>query len=153
MKPCTYIESLSKAETACAEYIHRITGENVHIAENPGLTDCAVFDIGCLQTGEHATFKAPAYHFRAKLDIYRRSRQNLQVAAMRILESFPINADCNEADALRSGSNVHVFRLAPQPQGLSEATTASIVPIGRAEQVKCWTVTLLFDVVFQARFE
>ena len=153
MKKCDFQNSLTEAEIACAEHLRRLTGNVIHIGENPGFTDCAVFDIGYLQTGDHATFKASGYHFRAKLDLYRTNRLDLQRAAMRILESFPINADINADADLRENSNVVVFRLSPQTQGLSEATTSYITPQGRTNQVKCWTVTLLFDVVFLARFE
>ena len=68
MTPCTFADSLTNAEKACRTAIASIFDGalKVYRFANPGVPDCAVFDIGYLQTGEHATFKAPAYHFRAK---------------------------------------------------------------------------------------
>lgn len=154
MKPCTFEDALSLAEVACAEHIHKTTGMTVCVAVNDqGRTDCAVFDIGFLQTGEHATYQAKAYHFRAKLDIYRRNRRDVQQAIMRLLATFPINADVNAMDDLRENSNVIVFRLSPQTQGVSEITTTDIQPVKDAKPIRCFTATALFDVVFRARFD
>lgn len=154
MKPCTFEDSLAVAETACANHIFKTTGMTVCVAVNDqGRTDCCVFDIGYLQTGEHATYQAKAYHFRAKLDIYRRNRQDVQKAIMRILATFPINADVNEMDELRESSNVIVFRLSPQTQGVSEITTTDVQQVKDARAIRCFTATVLFDVVFRARFD
>ena len=154
MKPCTFDESLETAETACAQHIHKTTGMTVCMATNDkGLTDCTVFDIGYLQTGEHATYKAKAYHFTAKLDIYRRNRRDVQRAIMRLLATFPINADVNAMDDLRENSNVIVFRLSPQTQGVSEITTVDMQQTKDAKPIRCFTATALFDVVFRARFD
>ena len=154
MKPCTFDESLMLAEIACAQHVHKTTGMTVCVGTNKdGRTDCAVFDIGYLQTGEHATFKASAYHFRAKLDIYRRARKDVQLAIMRLLQSFPINADVNAMDDLRENSNVINFRLSPQTQGISEITTCNVQQVKDAKPIPCFTATALFDVVFRARFD
>ena len=154
MKPCTFDESLALAEIACAQHIHKTTGMTVCVGTNDGgLADCAVFDIGYLQTGEHAAFQASAYHFRAKLDIYRRSRTDVQLAIMQLLRSFPINADVNAMGDLRENSNVIVFRLAPQTQGVSETTTADVQQKKDQRTIRCFTATALFDVVFRARFD
>ena len=154
MKPCTYEDALAVAEAACANHIFKTTDMTVCVAVNDqGRTDCAVFDIGYLQTGEHATYQAKAYHFRAKLDIYRRNRKEVQKAIMRILETFPINADVNAMDELRENSNIIVFRLAPQTQGVSEITTTDVQQVKDAKPIRCFTATVLFDVVFRARFD
>ena len=153
MKPCTFDESLETAETACAQHIHKTTGMTVCVATNDkGRTDCAVFDIGYLQTGEHLAFKAGSYHFRAKLDIYRRERREVQRAIMRLVASFPINADVNAMDNLRENSNVLLFRLSPQTQGISEITTTDVQQVKDTKAIRCFTATALFDVVFRARF-
>lgn len=154
MKPCIFDDALSEAETACAQHIYQTTGMTVCVATNDrGLTDCAVFDIGHLQTGEHATYQASAYHFRAKLDIYRRNRREVQQAIMRILATFPINADVNAMADLRENSNVIVFRLSPQTQGVGEITTTDVQQVKDAKTIRCFTATVLFDVVFRARFD
>lgn len=154
MKTCTYEESLGCAELACAQHINATTGMTVCVGTNDeGRTDCAVFDIGYLQTGEHATFQAHALHFRAKLDIYRRSREEVQRAIMRILQTFPINADVNAMDDLRENSNVLVFRLSPQTQGVSEITTVDMQQKKDQRTIRCFTATALFDVVFRVRFD
>lgn len=154
MKPCTFEESLESAETACAQHIYKTTGMTVCVATNDkGLTDCTVFDIGYLQTGEHATYQAKAYHFTAKLDIYRRARRDVQRAIMRLLATFPINADVNAMNELRENSNVINFRISPQTQGVSEITTVDMQQTKDAKTVRCFTATVLFDVVFRARFD
>jgi len=154
MKPCTFDESLMLAEIACAQHVHKTTGMTVCVGTNDdGRTDCAVFDIGYLQTGEHATFKASAYHFRAKLDIYRRARRDVQLAIMQLLKTFPINADVNAMDDLRENSNVINFRLSPQTQGVSEITTVDVQQKKDQRTIRCFTATALFDVVFRARFD
>lgn len=154
MKPCEFEDAMGAAEIACAQHIVKNTGMTVCVGTNDkGLVDCAVFDIGYLQTGEHATFPAGAYHFRARLDIYRRTRKDVQKAIMRLLASFPINADVNAAADLRENSNVIVFRIAPVTQGVSEITTADVQQVKDAKPIRCWTATALFDVVFRARFD
>ena len=154
MKRCEFEDAMGAAEIACAQHIVRQTAMTVCVGSNDrGLTDCAVFDIGYLQTGEHATFQASAYHFRAKLDIYRRDRKEVQRAIMRLLASFPINADVNAMDELRENSNVINFRIAPVTQGVSEATTVDIQQVKDTKPIRCWTATALFDVVFRARFD
>ena len=153
MKPCEFEDSLGLAEYACAQHIHVRTGMMVCIATNDrGAPDCAVFDIGYLQTGEFAAFPSSAFHFRAKLDIYRRSRPDLQKAIMCLLASFPINADQNADAELRENSNVIVFRVAPQTQGISEISTVDIQPTKDAKAIRCWCATVQFDVVFRSRF-
>lgn len=153
MKPCTFDESLTLAEVACAQHINKVTGMTVRVAVNKGDPDCAVFDIGYLATGEHMTYSASAYHFRAKLDIYRRTRDEVQRAIMRLLDSFPINADTNADADLRENSNVITFRMSPQTQGISETTTCDVQQVKDAKPIPCWTATALFDVVFRARFD
>lgn len=154
MKPCEFEDAMGQAEIACAAHIHKTTGMTVCVGSNDrGLADCAVFDIGYLQTGEHATFKAGAYHFRAKLDIYRRTRKDVQKTIMLLLQSFPVNADVNAAADLRENSNVLVFRIAPVAQGVSEIATADVQQIKDAKPIRCWTATAFFDVVFRARFD
>ena len=154
MKPCTFEDALSEAEIACVEHIRKTIEMTVCVAVNDrGLTDCAVFDIGHLQTGEQATYQASVYHFRAKLDICRRNRREVQKAIMRILATFPINADVNAMDELRENSNVIVFRLSPQTQGIGEITTVDMQQVKDAKTIRCSTATVLFDVVFRARFD
>ena len=154
MKPCEFDDSLALAEAACAQFLHKTTGMTIRVAVNgKGDPDCAVFDIGYLYTGEHTLFQAHAYHFRAKLDIYRRSREEVQKAIMRLLHSFPVNADTNADSELRESANVKVFRIAPQTQAVSEIVTADVQPVKDAKPIPCWTSTVQFDVVFKARFE
>ena len=150
MKNCTFEESLGLAEIACANHIFKTTGFKVRIAVNRGDPDCAVFDIGYLCTGEHTVFQAQAYHFRAKLDIYNRSREEVQRSIMTLLRSFPVNADINSSSELREEGNVVLLRVAPQTQAISEITTTDVQQIKDAKPILCFTATVLFDVVFHA---
>ena len=97
--------------------------------------------------------QAPAaYCYRAQLDLYRRDRTALQRDIMRILQALPIGADNNSEAELRETSNVLNFRVAPEPNAVTSITTTDVSPDKDAKQIPCWTATVVFDVVFVARF-
>ena len=153
MIECDYVDSMTFAEKACAGCLAQLFDRvKTYRATNPGDPDCQVFDIGYLQTGDQATYNAPAYHFRAQLDLYRRDRTALQKDLMRILQALPVNADNNSEAELRETSNVLQLRVAPETQNGMAISTANVNQDKDAKPILCYTSTVLFDVVFQARF-
>lgn len=152
MKECDYQDAMTVAEKACQEHLAKFLDMKVWRDANPGNPDCGVFNIGYLYTGEHTLFRANALHFRAQLDLFCRDRTKLQQFIMRILESFPINADTNATDALRERSNVHVFRVAPETRAVGEVTRTDIQMEKDGQPIITFTCAITFDVVFQVRF-
>ena len=153
MKECDFADALTLAEKACAGSVAQLFDRvKTYRATNPGDPDCQVFDIGHLHLGENTTFASHAYCFRAQLDLYRRDRTMLQKDLMRILQALPIGADNNAEAELRETSNVLTFRVAPETSAVGGITTADVSTDKDAKPIPCWTATVTFDVVFQARF-
>jgi len=153
MQECDFQDAMTVAEKACAGCVAQLFDRvKTYRATNPGDPDCNVFDIGHLHIGENTTFASAAYCFRAQLDLYRRDRTALQRDIMKILAALPIGADNNAEADLRQTSNVIVFRVAPETNAVGSIATADVSQDKDAKSVPCWTATVLFDVVFQARF-
>ena len=149
MREFDYIDSLTVAEEACAKRLADFLGKAVWRGVNPGETDCGVFNIGWLQTGEHCCYDAEALHFRASLSLFGRDRTNLQRDIMRILAAFPMNADLRVDDPLREESNVLVFRVAPEARAVGEALPTDVNVMTNAAPVLAYSATLAMDVVFR----
>lgn len=153
MKECVFEDAMTEAEKACAGSVAQLFDRvKTYRGTNPGDPDCQVFDIGHLHIGENTTFNSAAYCYRAQLDLYRRDRTALQRDIMRILQALPIGADNNAEAELRETSNVLNFRVAPEPNAVTSITTTDVSPDKDAKQIPCWTATVVFDVVFVARF-
>ena len=152
MIECDFQDSMTVAEKACKEHVAKFIGMKVYRDSNPGDPDCGVFNIGYLQTGEHAMYRAEAYHFRAQLELFRRDRTELQRQIMRLLESFPVNADTNVQAEIRDTSNVQVFRIAPETRAVGEVVRTDLNTEKDGQPIITFTCTILFDVVFRARF-
>ena len=153
MREVTFEESLTKAEAACAAHLAAFLGTKVYIDSNPDVPDCAVFNIGYLYSGEHNAFRAQAYHFRGSLDLFCRSRPELQKMAMRILANFPVNADIDPESPLRTESNVLVLRVPVETNALSSVQRTDVQSRRDARAVPTYTCSVAFDVVFRARFD
>lgn len=152
MKECNFEDSLEAAEIACKQHLERKLGFKIMRSVGVGLPDEAVFDIGHLQTGEQMSYPAGAFHWRAQLDIYRRDRPELQRCIMRVIQSFPINRDMNADDELRETSNVELFRIALETNAVGTITRTDVTPPKATNSTQTNVVTILFDVVFRARF-
>lgn len=153
MTECNGEEALTNAEKACKDALAKIVGGRVYRFHNPGDPDCAVFDMGYMQTGDLALCDSKSYHFRAVLDLYRRDHDELQRAVMRLLLNLPVNADIRMDDDLREKSNVIVFRIAPEVQTVGQIVFADIQPVKDGKPIHCYTCPVRFDVVFAARFD
>lgn len=149
MKEFDYIDSLTVAEEACAKRLADFLGKTVWRGVNPGETDCGVFNIGWLQTGEHCCYNAEALHFRASLDLFNRDRTGILRDIMRLLAAFPVNADLRTDDSLREESNVMVFRVAPEARAIGEALPAEVAVKTNASPVWAYRATAAIDVVFR----
>ena len=153
MKECDELDALTVAELSCRECLARkLEGMKVYRFRNPGDPDCAVFDIGYLQTGDLTVNDAQSYHFRAHLDLYNRDHDKLQRDIMRLLLTLPVNADIRTGDEVREESNVIVFRIAPETQAVGEIVQADVQPAKDGNPIMCYTAAVKFDVVFAARF-
>ena len=155
MRKCEFEDALTEAEKACRRYVARLIGERVKVYRfaNPGETECAVFDIGNFYQGDLGLARAKSYHWRAALDIYHRDHDELQRLAMRLIGALPVSEDNAALEDLRAESNVLVFRLAPESNAVSAIETANVEPARGGASVPCYTLRVLFDVVFAARFE
>ena len=149
MREFDYIDSLTVVEEACAKRLADFLGKTVWRGVNPGETDCGVFNIGWLQTGEHCCYNAEALHFRASLDLFNRDRTGILRDIMRLLAAFPVNADLRTDDSLREESNVMVFRVAPEARAIGEALPAEVAVKTNASPVWAYRATAAIDVVFR----
>ena len=148
MKECDFLDSLTIAEKACADVFCEIFRTRTFICANRGCPDCNVFDIGFVQSGDQMAYDSDAYHFRAKLDMYRRDRSELQRDIMKLLAELPIGQDSRVESTLRENSNVVCFRIATETRAISEISTASVAPENDASPIPCYLATVQFDVVF-----
>lgn len=153
MKECAFHETLTMAENACANAIKNRLPEDLPMFrfENPGRTDCAVFDIGSPRTGDLFAVKAKSLHYRGKLTLYRRDHDHLQQTIMSLVETFPVNADFSADHELRETSNVELLRIAPESGCISEIMRETVAT--HAGEVATCSVTIAFDVVFAVRFD
>ncbi len=152
--PSTFEASLGEAEDACFEALCRIldlrAGVSAFIGANDGRTDCIVFDIGALRTGDQMAYRAGRFHFRGQADLYNRNRRTLQAWLMRIVAALPVQRHGGTESFLRSGTNVVQFRVAPEASAISGVTSADIETATAGKKIPAFTATVAFDIVFRA---
>lgn len=152
--PSTFEASLGEAEDACFEALCRIldlrAGVNAFIGANDGRTECAVFDIGALQTGDQTTYRAQRFHFRGQVDLYNRNRRTLQAWLMRIVAGLPVQRHGGTESFLRTDTNVVQFRVAPEATAISAITSADIETATAGKKIPTFTATVTFNIVFRA---
>lgn len=153
MNQCDFQDAMTRAEIACGEHLAKFLGVPVYLDANPDNPDCGVFNIGYMYTGEHNAYRASAYHFRGTLELFCRNRTELQRTIMRLLDHYPINADCRADDELRQTSNVLVFRIPLETRAVGEVVRTDIQTKKDAKPILTYNATVSFDVVFQARFD
>lgn len=150
MIPCSYEESLTRAEAVCFGYLCEKLGLDqsaAFIGVNPGRADCMVFDIGQSYTADLNAFRSPCAHFRAQMDLYSRDRTKLQQLIMRARRFFPVDEE-HDPDGLRDRGNVLQFRLAVEAGNPSAIKTVDIDLGTDQKKLPTWTATVDFDVVF-----
>lgn len=153
--PMAFETALTEAETACFAFLNEVLGlkqgETSFISvRGRGALDCMVFDVGFMQTGDVATFKARNYHWRASAEFYARDRRALQVTIMRLLGGFPVAAQYEREHPLLKDSCVVHFRIAPETNAISTISTQEVETAAGAKKVPAFTCTVQFDVVFNA---
>jgi len=144
--------ALTRAENACAgvlcDLLGLTPGVDFTVATSLGLPDCAVFDIGRLDSGEVAAFPSNAWHFRASADLYNRDRAALQRWIMLILDGMHIGRNWFADHPLREDSNVANFQVTPEANAVSEIKTTTVSTSTNAQPVPTYTASVEFDVVF-----
>lgn len=153
--PSSFENALKEAELSCFAFLcdrcNLRQQEQAFVSTRPKYAiDCAVFDIGQMQTGDVAAFPSGHYHWRAQCDFYNRSRDELQRMIMRMLRDFPVDQVYNEDHPLRKDTCVQCFRIAPETGAISTITTQELDNGKDASKVPVFTCTVQFDVVFYA---
>ena len=122
--------ALAEAEATCVRKIAEVLGLRVGVDaftfDNPGVMDCAVFDIGYLQTGEQMAFPAGVFNFRAQCDFYNRSRAKLQKWLGKLMNALPISPWQGRTDEIRAEGNVITLRFAPVTNGIGQIRATSL---------------------------
>ena len=148
-------EALSDAERQCLDRIAGVLGLRVGVTAfiglHPGLSDCAVWDIGYLYTGEQTSFPANQWHFRGKLELYCRSRQQMQRWITALMLSFPITP-FNGRDRMAPGEGpVITLRVAPENGGIGEIATQTVKQNDKDPGRETFYCPANFDVVFTTK--
>lgn len=153
-EPTSFEKSLCEAEAACFDALCRIIGlrpgVNAFVGSNRGRTDCAVFDIGAIQTGDQTTYRAGVFHFRGQCDLYSRDRRTLQVWLMRIVAALPVQRHGGTESFLRADTNVIQFRIVPDPTSVSAISTTDVETATAERKITVNTATVTLDIVFRA---
>ncbi len=152
--PSTFEASLGEAEDACFNALCRIldlrAGVTAFIGANDGRPDCAVFDIGAIQTGDMTTYRAGRFHFRGQADLYNRNRRTLQSWLMRIVAGLPVQRHGGTESFLRRDTNVIQFRVVPETTAISGVTSADIETATAGKKIPTYTATAPPEIVFKA---
>ena len=145
--PDLFENSLSDAESASAPIIAQklglIVGTDLFVGFNPGVCECAVFEIEGIRNPECVhNLDANVFHFGGKITIFNRDRRLLQNMIMRIIKASPF-ADEDIAD-----SNIIQLRVSGLDGCISGCKIEDIFPEGENETVETWTASVDMDVVF-----
>lgn len=147
--------ALEDAEAQCldkiAETLGLRPGVDAFISLQPGLTDCAVFDIGSLFTGDQAGFPSNVWHFRGRLELYNRHRPTIQAWIMRLLLALPIAPTQGRSNILAEDGNVIVLRIAPENGAIGEVSTIQVKQNERDPGRETFYCMANIDIVFTAR--
>lgn len=147
-------DALADAENQClrklGETLALRPGDGIFCALQPGRTDCAVFDVGYLYTGDQAGYPANVFHFRAKLDLYSRDRAKLQRWLMRLFLTFPVGPSNSRSNEMMGEGPVINFRLAPESTGVGEISTIAVKQSADDPGRETFYCVAKFDVVFSA---
>lgn len=145
-------DTLHDAELQCmariAEALGLRVGVNAFIGLHPGMSDCVVWDIGYLYTGDQAAFPANKYHWRGKLELYNRTRLQIQRWIMVLLRSFPIAPAHGRATMDVGEGPVVTLRVAPENGGIGEIVTKTIKQNDKDPGRETFYCPASFDVVF-----
>ena len=138
-----YERSMETAEVAAFEILCNALkmrgGVDAHMGFNPNKVDTLAFGIGAAQSGDVLLARnARKFHFGAWAQLWYRSRSVLQRMIMRMIQNTPFEVS----------GNILNFRLSQG--GVGEIIPATVAVDTEKDPVPCFTVTLAFDLVFQA---
>ena len=149
--------ALADAEKQCFDKLCAVLGlrpgVSASIGLQPGLSDCVVWDIGYLYTGDQAGFPADTWHFRGKLELYNRNRATVQKWLMRLLLAFPIGPWQGRANDLAENGNVIILRIAPENGAVGEVSTIRVKQTEQDTGRETFYSVANFDIVFTSREE
>lgn len=155
MKPITNEDidtALTRAEQSCFDKVCELlgvqAGKNAFISVNGGTTDCVVFDIGYPETGEVLGFPAEHFHFRGTLEMYNRSRKQLQKWTMRLMTAMPIATTQSTNEKMPDNTNVTGFRIAPITGAIAPISTTQLKYAAGDKGIETFTTTVTFDILF-----
>ena len=147
-------DALADTEEQCLKRIAEALGVRVGVDAfcglQPGKSDCAVFDIGYLYTGDQMGFPANNFHFRAKLELYNRNRRQIQRWIMRLVLAFPVTPWQGRCDDLRGNGPAMILRLAPENGAVGEVSTITVKQSEKDPGRETFYCAANFDVVFSA---
>lgn len=149
------LDALADAERTCFDRIVEALGlrpgVDAAIGLQPGLADCAVWDIGYLYTGDQAGFAADTFHFRGRLELYSRTRQQVQRWITALLFAFPAGSVQARPGEPPPGGNVLVLRIAPENGAIGEISTIAVKQTEKDAGRETFYCAANFDVVFTIR--
>lgn len=152
--PAEFEEAMEKAERDCFDKICEILGVregvSAFLSTNGGATDCIVFDIGHPETGDMMAFPSCVFHWRGQMDVYNRSRRQIQKWLMRLIAAMPIGTSQATEEQMPEGSNVQNFRIVPITNSISDIVTTQLKYAAGDKGVEVYTTTVIFDIVFNA---
>ncbi len=155
---CAYCETfIVDAEEACAEKLAEILGlrygTSLFVAvPRPRVADAAVFDIGHLLKGDQMAYRARKFAFRGQLDLYNRSRPNLQRWLARLMLNLPIGPWQGRTNDLEGETNVEQLRIATETEAVGRVESATLGGDAQGKGgIEVFTATVLLDVVFSAK--
>lgn len=152
-----YLDAITDAERTCFDRIVEALGlrpgANAAIGLQPGLADCVVWDIGYLYTGDQAGFPADTFHFRGKLELYSRTRRQVQRWNSALLQTFPVGSTQARRGQPAPGGNVVVLRIAPENGGVGEIATITVKQAEKDAGRETFYCVANFDVVFKTKIQ
>ena len=152
--PNQFEEAMFQAERDCFDKVCEILGlqegKSAFLSVNKGMLDCVVFDIGYPETGDMMAFPSDVFHWRGQLDIYNRSRRQIQKWLMRLIAAMPIGTSQATDEQMPEGSNVQNFRIVPVTNSISDIVTTQLKYAAGDKGVEVYTSTIIFDIVFIA---
>ena len=155
---CAHLEScIVDAEEACADKLAEILGLRKGVdlfvgVPRPRVAEAAVFDIGHLLVGDQMAYRARKFAFRGQLDLYNRSRPNLQRWLGRLMLNLPIGPWQGRTNDLEGETNVEQIRVAPETDAIGSVESATLGGDAQGKGgIEVFTATVLLDVVFSAK--
>lgn len=155
---CAWGEScVVEAEEVCLKKLAEILGLHAGVdatlaSARSRRAECAVYDIGHLYIGDTMAFRAHKHAFRGTLDLFNRSRPDLQRWIGRLLMNLPISPWQGRSNELEGDTNVEQMRVALETGGIGDIESATLGGDKDGKGgIEVFTTTVLIDVVFTTK--